>query len=157
VYRRGFGPFLDDLAAAGVVGVIVPDLPVDEAEPFGTAAAERSIANVLLAAPGTEPERLARIGAECRGFVYCVATYGVTGSRDELAGTARHLVQTLRPMTDLPLLIGVGIGTPDQATEACGFADGVIVGSALMAALLEGDRARALRLADSFGEAIHAG
>jgi len=156
VFRRGFAPFLDDLASAGVAGVIVPDLPVDEAGPFGAAAAERGIANVLLAAPGTTPERTARIGSESRGFVYCVATYGVTGSRDDLAGTALQLVQALRPVTDLSLLIGVGIGAPAQAVEACGFADGVIVGSALMSRLLEGDRVGALRLAESFGEAIHA-
>jgi tryptophan synthase alpha chain len=79
-----------------------------------------------------------------------------TGSRDELAGTALQLVQALRPVTHLPLLIGVGIATPAQAVEACGFADGVIVGSALMARLLEEDRVGALRLAESFGEAIHA-
>ena len=65
------------------------------------------------------------------GFVYCVATYGVTGERDELAGTARQLIERLRPLTDLPLLVGVGIGTPAQAAEVGTFADGVVVGTAL--------------------------
>jgi tryptophan synthase alpha chain len=71
--------------------------------------------------------------------VYCVATYGVTGARDELGSTAQDLVADLRPLTDLPLLVGVGIGTPEQAREASAFSDGVIVGSALMARIVEGD------------------
>ena len=80
------------------------------------------------------------IAGAAHGFVYCVATYGVTGAREELAGTAREVVEALRPLTDLPLLVGVGIGTPDQAAaEACAFADGVIVGSALMRRSATGD------------------
>jgi tryptophan synthase alpha chain len=150
VYRRGFDRFVDDLAAAGVAGLIVPDLPVDEADGLTSAAETHGVANVLLAAPGSAPERLARIGREGHGFVYCVATYGVTGSRDELASTAKQVVAKLRPITDRPLLVGVGIGTPAQAGEVCGFADGVIVGSALMARLLEGDPRGALSLATAF-------
>jgi tryptophan synthase alpha chain len=87
--------------------------------------------------------------------VYCVATYGVTGARDELSGTAEELVGALRPLTDRPLLVGVGIGTPEQAAAACGFADGVIVGSALVGRLVEGDRVGALSLAGEFRRAIH--
>jgi tryptophan synthase alpha chain len=155
VFHRGFDAFLGDLAEAGVAGVIVPDLPVDEAEPFRQAADERGIANVAIAAPGIAPSRLETIASSTRGFVYCVAAYGVTGTRDELAGTAEELVSALRRMTDVPLLLGVGIGTPFQAAEACSFADGVIVGSALMAAMLDGDRHGAIRLAHSFGDAVH--
>ena len=72
---------------------------------------------MLLAAPGTAPDRLARIATSSSGFVYCVATYGVTGVRTELAGTARELIERLRPLTDLPLVLGVGVGTPEQAAE----------------------------------------
>jgi len=86
--------------------------------------------------------------------VYCVATFGVTGARDELAATAREVVAALRPHTDLPLLVGVGIGTPDHAREACAFADGVIVGSALMSRLVDGDREGAIALAGEFRTAI---
>jgi tryptophan synthase alpha chain len=86
--------------------------------------------------------------------VYCVATYGVTGARDRLEGTARAVVEALRPHTDLPLLVGVGIGTPTQATEACAFADGVVVGSALMARLVEGDPDGAMELARAFRAAV---
>jgi tryptophan synthase alpha chain len=83
-----------------------------------------------------------------------VATYGVTGSRDELPVTAREVVAAIRPHTDLPLLVGVGIATPEQAGEASTFADGIIVGSALMAPLVAGDPAGALQLADAFRREI---
>lgn len=154
VYRRGVDRFLDEAGAAGVAGVIVPDVPVDEAGPLDEAAAARGIDAVLLAAPGTAPARLATIAERAHGFVYCVATYGVTGARESLATTARELVAALRPLTDIPLLVGVGIGTPEQASDACRFADGVIVGSVLMARLVEGDRDGALTLAAAFRAAI---
>ena len=150
VLRRGVDRFLDEAAAAKVAGIIVPDVPVDEATSLDEAAEARGIDTVLLAAPGTAPDRLATIAARAHGFVYCVATYGVTGARDSLATTARDLVTALRPLTDLPLLVGVGIGTPEQASDACAFADGVIVGSALMAPLVQGHRDRALALAAAF-------
>jgi tryptophan synthase alpha chain len=154
VYRRGVDRFLDEAAAAKVAGIIVPDVPVDEATSLDEAAAARGIDAVLLAAPGTASDRLSTIAARARGFVYCVATYGVTGARDTLATTARELVTALRPLTDLPLLVGVGIGTPGQAADACTFADGVIVGSALMAKLVEGDRGGSLELAAAFRASI---
>jgi tryptophan synthase alpha chain len=157
VERRGEAPFLDDLVQAGVAGAIVPDLPVDEAGGFDETATARGIDAVLLAAPGTAPERLARIATTAHGFVYCVATYGVTGARDQLEGTARQLVESLRPLTDLPLLVGVGITSPEQAADACVFADGVIVGSALMSLLLNGEHDGALALAASFREALARG
>jgi len=150
VLRRGAERFCDDLVGAGVSGLIVPDLPVDEAGEIQRVAAARDIGVVLLAAPGTSTARYAAIGSASRGFVYCVATYGVTGARDSLAGTAGELVARLRPVTDLPLLIGVGVGSPDQAAKAGSFADGVIVGSALMRRLVEGDRDGMLRLAAAF-------
>jgi tryptophan synthase alpha chain len=154
VDRRGLPAFFDDVVAAGVSGLIVPDLPVDESDEVRTQAAARDIDAVLLAAPGTEPERLAEIGRRSRGFVYCVATYGVTGARDHLEGTAREVVEGLRQLTDLPLLVGVGIGSPAQASEACAFADGVVVGSALMARVVAGDLDGAIDLAGAFRAAI---
>ena len=154
VLRRGVDPFLDDAAEAGVSGMIVPDLPVDEAAAFANASAERNIDAVLLAAPGAAEARLEAIATRSRGFVYCVARYGVTGAREELGDTAEALVQALRPKTDLPLLVGVGIGTPEQAAEASTFADGVVIGSALMAKLVEGDQEGMLELARDFREAM---
>jgi tryptophan synthase alpha chain len=154
VTRPGLASFCDAAASAGVAGLIVPDMPVDEARELDALAGARGIDAVLLAAPGTTPQRYAAIASAARGFVYCVATYGVTGAREELAVTAREVVESVRPHTDLPLLVGVGIATPELATAACAFADGVIVGTALMARLVEGDREGALKLATAFREAI---
>jgi tryptophan synthase alpha chain len=150
VYRHGFDAFLAEAREAGVAATIVPDLPVDEAGEWIERSAAHGLETVFLAAPGTSPERLAAIAAASRGFVYCVATYGVTGARVELAATARQLVDALRPLTDTPLLVGVGIATPDQAEAACAFADGVIVGSSLVSRLVERDLDGALSLARAF-------
>jgi len=142
--------FLSEAAGAGVVGVIVPDLPVDEAEGWIGGCREAGIAPVFLAAPNSGPDRLRRIVEASAGFVYCVATLGVTGSRDRLSGSARSVVEALRPLTERPLLVGVGISTPEQAGEACRFADGVVVGSGLGEPILRGDTAEALRRAEAF-------
>lgn len=156
VLRHGVEAFLREAAEAGVSGAIVPDLPVDEAAEVARACRAAGVAPVLLAAPGSTRQRLAAIAAEAGGFVYCVATYGVTGVREALAGTAEELVGALRPLSDLPLLVGVGIGTPEQAGQACGFADGVIVGSALVRHLVAGEAEAALELARGFRAAIPA-
>ena len=156
IVRHGISSFLDEAVAAGVAGVIVPDLPVDESDELEREAAARGVDAVLLAAPGTRGERLAEIGRRSRGFVYCVATYGVTGARDHVEDTAGAIVAALRPLTDLPLLLGVGIGTPAQAAEACAFADGVVVGSALMSRVVGGDVEGAIQLATEFRRAIPA-
>jgi tryptophan synthase alpha chain len=156
VYRRGVDAFLEDATAAGVRGAIVPDLPVDEAGDWLTRAGRAGVDAALLAAPGSSPGRLRSIATASHGFVYCVATYGVTGVRDALAETAEELVDAVRPLTDVPLLVGVGIGTPEQARQACGFADGVIVGSALVRHLVGGDRDAAISAAEEFRAAIPA-
>jgi tryptophan synthase alpha chain len=154
VARPGYEAFCRAAADAGVAGLIVPDLPVDESAPLAAVAAPLGIDVVLLAAPGTAPERYAAIGAAAHGFVYCVATYGVTGARTELATTARDVVAAMRPCTTLPLLVGVGIATAEQAADAATFADGVIVGSAIMAPLLGGDRGAVLALATAIRRGI---
>jgi tryptophan synthase alpha chain len=156
VWHAGLEAFLQACVDAGVSGAIVPDLPVDEASEWKNACAEASVAPVFLAAPGSSEQRLRAIGEASRGFVYCVATYGVTGERERLAGTAAELVGRLRPLTDRPLLVGVGIAEPSQAAQACAFADGVVVGSALVRPLLEADAPATLRLAAAFRAAIDA-
>ncbi|MFN8232530.1 MAG: tryptophan synthase subunit alpha [Actinomycetota bacterium] len=156
VYRMGYGAFAREARDAGVSGAIVPDLPVDELDGWGDACREAGVDTVLLAAPGTAPERLARIAGSASGFVYCVSTYGVTGARARLSGRASEVVAAARQLTDLPLLIGVGIATPEQAAEACGFADGVIVGSAIMAPLVEGRAADVVTAAAAFRASIPA-
>ena len=153
VWHAGHEAFLDACVDAGVSGVIVPDLPVDEAGDWTSSCERASVAPVFLAAPGTSDLRLRAIGETSRGFVYCVATYGVTGARERLAETAAELVGRLRPLTERPLLVGVGIGEPSQAAEACRFADGVVVGSALVRSLLEEDPPAALALARAFRSA----
>jgi tryptophan synthase alpha chain len=157
VWRLGADRFLDRARGAGVSGVIVPDLPIDEAEEWIQRCGAGDVAPVLLVAPGERPERLRATAEAGRGFIYCVATYGVTGARDVLAETAAGVVASMRPLTDLPLLIGVGIASPEQARAACEFADGVIVGSAIVRPLLDGDRAAAASLAADFRAAIPEG
>jgi tryptophan synthase alpha chain len=154
VRRLGFDEFLERSVEAGVSGFIVPDLPVDEATEWVERCRTRNAATIFLAAPGSSAERLRAIAAEARGFVYCVSTYGVTGERDALAGTAREVVDVLRPLTETPLVVGVGIGSPETASAACEFADGVVVGSALVRPLLEGNREGMLDLAKRFRDAI---
>ena len=132
----------------------MPDVPVDEIDELRASADARDIDTVLLAAPGSTPERLSRIasiGARVR-LLRCNLRRDRCARR--LSSTARGLVAALRPMTDLPLLVGVGIATPEHAAQAVRFADGVAVGSALMARLLEADRDGALALAAEFRRAM---
>ncbi len=157
VFRHGIDGFLGEAREAGVAATIVPDLPVDEAGEWIERSRAHGIQTVFLAAPGTAPQRLRAVADASRGFVYCVSTYGVTGARDELAGTARDVVGALRPLTDTPLLVGVGIATPAQAEAASVFADGVVVGSALMARMLQGDAEGTVALAAAFRERIPTG
>jgi tryptophan synthase alpha chain len=146
--------FLDAARESGVAGVIVPDLPVDEGAEWREACSSRDIASVFLAAPGSSRKRLRQVAAATRGFVYCVAAYGVTGERASLGSTAREVVDGLRPLTSIPLVVGVGIGTPAAANAACQFADGVVVGSALVRPLLDGDPGRTVQLGKEFRAAI---
>jgi tryptophan synthase alpha chain len=138
VLRAGHERFARWLTEAGVVGAIVPDLPLDEAGPWAEDAAVHGVENVLLAAPTTPDERLRRICEATRGFVYGVGLLGVTGERDALAQSAMVMGDRLKAATDKPVLIGVGVSTPDQARALCEHADGVVVGSALVRRLLAG-------------------
>jgi tryptophan synthase alpha chain len=157
VYAHGEETFLREAVEAGVSGVIVPDLPVDEASSWIEACSGAGVAPVFLAAPGTSVERLRDIAAASRGFVYCVATYGVTGERSTIEETSRALVAALRPVATEPLIVGVGIGTPQQAAEACVFADGVAVGTALMRTLLDDGTDAMLARAAAFRDAVPLG
>jgi len=154
VVTMGSGRFLDEAVESSVSGFIVPDLPVDEGEEWTELCAERELASIYLAAPGTETPRLERVAGVSTGFVYCVSTYGVTGERETLSDDSRDLVESLRPLTHRPLLVGVGISTPAHAIQAGRFADGVIVGSALVRRLLKGDRQGALDAAAGFRSAL---
>ena len=132
VYRFGFERFARHCAKIGVSGVILPDIPLEESGEWCAAADASNIETILLAAPTAPDARLPRICARSRGFVYAVGLLGITGERASLATSATEIARRLKEVTDLPVLVGVGIGTPDQAAEVCEVADGVIVGSAIV-------------------------
>jgi tryptophan synthase alpha chain len=138
IARLGHERAAQHLREAGVDGAIIPDLPYDEVDGWGDAAASADVENVLLAAPTTPDERLRTICERSRGFVYGVSLMGVTGERSELAGHASEMGRRCKAVTDKPVLVGVGISTPEHAAVAAAHADGVIVGSALVRRLLEG-------------------
>jgi len=138
IFRAGHRRFADALVAAGVVGAIVPDLPLEEGGGWSEEADAAGVETVLLVAPSTPDERARRICARSRGFVYGVGRMGVTGEQAQLASTAREVAGRLRPLTDIPVCIGIGVSTPQQAAEICTEADGVVVGSALVRRLLDG-------------------
>jgi tryptophan synthase alpha chain len=132
VLARGVEPFAGALAAAGVSGLIVPDLPLEEAPAMLAACDGAGIALVPLVAPTTPPERLARIGARARGFLYTVSVTGTTGERT-VGDRFETAVQRARAATSVPVALGFGISTPEQAAAAAAAgADGVIVGSRLV-------------------------
>ena len=132
-----------EAAAAGVSGLVVPDLPVDEAGEFARLSSEAGVAFCPLVAPTSTDERLARVGELASGFVYCVSVAGVTGVRDALPSGAVELLRRARAKTDAPVALGFGIGSPEAAVEAAGEADGVIIGSKLMRLVGEGGPERA--------------
>ena len=138
VFRAGHERFAAQLVDAGVAAAIVPDLPIEEVGPWAAAADPAGVETVMLAAPTAPDERLPRICARARGFVYGVGLLGVTGERAQLAATATSMARRLKAITDKPVLIGVGVSTPAQAAELAKHADGVVVGSALVRRLLEG-------------------
>jgi len=138
VFRAGHERFAGGLRDAGVSGAILPDLPLEEAGPWCEAADHAGIETVLLAAPTASDERLVRICARSRGFVYSVGVLGVTGERRELAATAVALAARLKGITDRPVLVGVGVSNAEQAREAVRVADGVIQGASVVRRLMDG-------------------
>jgi tryptophan synthase alpha chain len=146
--QGGAEAFAERALAAGAAGAIVPDLPLEEAEPVREAFAAVGLALVPLVAPTTPAERRARICAAAQGFVYVVSTVGTTGERDELPAELSDLVAATQAQAEVPVAVGFGIGTPDQAAQVGEVADGVIVGSRLVRAAGEAEGA------DAAGEAV---
>ena len=143
VFARGVTDFFKACAGAGVSGLVIPDLPVDEMEDFSRLAAEHGVALCPLAAPTSTEDRLAHIHGAATGFVYCVSVAGVTGARESLPPGAVDLLRRVRSGSRVPVALGFGISTADAAVEAASEADGVIVGSKLMQLVEEGGPKRA--------------
>lgn len=137
VFRAGHERFASLVRKAGVSGVIVPDLPLEESAPWCAAADAAGLATVMLAAPTAPDARLPLIAQRSRGFVYAVGLLGITGERETLAASATTIARRVKSATDLPVLVGVGVSDAAQAVEACSVADGVIQGAAIMRRLLD--------------------
>ena len=137
IVRYGIERFTGELAEAGGAGCILPDLPVQESAPWRRAAAARGLATIFVVAPSSTGERLRQITAAGSGFVYAASLMGVTGTRASVGEAAGVLAGRVRAATELPVCVGIGISTAAQAAHVAGFADGVIVESALVKTLLD--------------------
>jgi tryptophan synthase alpha chain len=140
---RGYGTFADELADAGLAGVILPDLPVPEADAWLVEARRRDLATVFLASSISTDDRLDAIAAVSSGWVYATGLLGVTGVKSVAADVTRELVGRVRARTDLPVCVGIGVKDRTSAAEVAAYADGVIVGSSIVRAAADGDPAGA--------------
>jgi tryptophan synthase alpha chain len=138
VLRYGVDAFARDLAAAGGYGLITPDLIPDEADEWLAASEQHQLDRIFLVAPSSTHQRLADTVAASRGFVYAASTMGVTGARDVVSNAAPELVSRVKEVSDIAVGVGLGVRSREQAAEIARYADGVIVGSALVSALTEG-------------------
>jgi len=138
VHHDGHRRFAHRLVDAGITGCILPDLPLEESPPWTRAADHEGVETIMLAAPTAPDERLPRVAARSRGFIYAVGLLGVTGERDTLAETATALAARLKAITDKPVLVGVGVSNEQQAYQATRVADGVIQGASVMRRMIDG-------------------
>jgi tryptophan synthase alpha chain len=132
IFRLGAEQFADRAREAGVDGVLVLDLPIEEADQSRSMLARRGIDTILLLSPTTTDDRLRRAAALGSGFLYAISRLGVTGARDALAAGAREMVERIRKVSDLPVALGFGISKPDHVREVGQWADAAVVGSALV-------------------------
>jgi tryptophan synthase alpha chain len=153
VNRYGVDRFARDLASAGGLGLITPDLIPDEASSWLEASASHGLDRIFLVAPSSSEERIALTAAASSGFLYATAVMGVTGARDQVGAHASDLVRRTRAHTALPIGVGLGVRSGDQAAQVASFADAVIVGSALVTAAAEGP-AGVRRLSEELAEGV---
>jgi tryptophan synthase alpha chain len=137
IHRVGERAFCTRAAAAGIAGLIVPDLPLEESRSLRAAAAAEGLAWVPLVAPTSPPDRVKEITATATGFVYAVSTLGVTGTREQLSERSALVVSACRAVTDAPVLVGIGVSSPAHAVEAARTADGVVIGTAVVRLVVE--------------------
>lgn len=138
VHRRGLETFIREAAEAGVDGLLVLDLPPEEAAAYEEFMRKAGLCNIYLVAPTTPEERIALIAGRARGFIYYVSREGVTGVQTSVAGAIPGMIARIRAHTDLPVAVGFGISNPAQAVEAAAHADAVVVGSAVVARIADG-------------------
>ena len=148
--RYGADRFVSDAADAGLDGVIVPDLPMEEAGPFKRACERRGIYLIPLLAPTSPEQRIAQACKEAKGFIYCVSLTGVTGARERLASGVPHLVERVRRHTRLPVMVGFGVSKREHVEEIGRFADGAVVASALLDAIDRAPKDRVQQTATEF-------
>jgi tryptophan synthase alpha chain len=132
VHRRGMERFINDAAHAGVDGLLVLDLPPEEGESYEAMMREAGLCNIYLVAPTTPQERIARIVKRARGFVYYVSREGVTGMQKTVSSSIATMTASIRTHTSLPIAVGFGISTPDQARTVADQAEAIVVGSAVV-------------------------
>ncbi len=137
-FRMGFERFVAECGVAGVHGAIIPDVPLEELDPWEAAVGDADLDTVMLASPISSDDRLSRLAARSRGFVYGVNVLGVTGERTDVSTWTGALAGRLKQITDLPVVMGFGISTPETAAAASVVSDGVVVASAIMRILLDG-------------------
>jgi tryptophan synthase alpha chain len=158
IERVGAASFASRLADAGGVGVITPDLTPEESADWASATDAAGIDRVYLVAPSSTDERIAAVARVTTGFVYAASTMGVTGTRSSVGSQARDLVGRVRAVTALPIAVGLGVSTGEQAAEVATYADGVIVGSAFIARILgAADHAAALVAVQELATELAAG
>jgi tryptophan synthase alpha chain len=159
IFRMGEDAFCKAAQDAGVDGVIIPDLPPEQAQSLLEIAPRYNLATIFLVAPTSPPERMQLIASVSTGFIYCVSVTGVTGARAMLSDEIAPMIAELRKHTDKPISVGFGVSTPDQATQIAQIADGVIVGSAIINVIEEhiNDEARLFTAVKQFASDLAAG
>ncbi len=135
IERYGVTKFAEDMAQLSGSGTITPDLTVEESSAWLKACNENKLSTIYVVAPSSNDERLKRVLKDCSGFVYAASLMGVTGARASVSGVAEELVARVRKFTSLPICVGLGVSTPEQARDVAKYADGVIVGSAFINAI----------------------
>jgi tryptophan synthase alpha chain len=155
ILNRGIESFLKQIAEVGIKGLVVPDLPLEEAESLLTPAAEIGIEVVLLVAPTSSKERIEAIAHQSQGFIYLVSVTGVTGVRNQIESRVQDILQQMRTVTDKPIGVGFGISQPEQARQIKDWgADAVIVGSAFVKRLADGTPAEGLSAIGEFCQSL---
>lgn len=157
IEQFGVENFVRELQQAGGVGVITPDLTIEEGKPWIAAAAAHDVDPIFLVAPSSTNERITQICHETKGFVYAASTMGVTGARDQVSNMAPALVARVRECTDLPIAVGLGVSNGAQAAEIAKYADGVIVGSAFVKAANAGGAQAVVELAQELAKGVRQG